>query len=232
MIGPRSRVAVYYAPATDDPLWERAAAWLGRDSRFDALLPQPGVAGIAEATAEPRLYGFHATLKPPMRLDNGSDWNALVADAQRVAALVAPFDLPDLSVQDLHGFLALRENRPSPELQALADAFVSGLDAYRAPPSPDELAGRRRARLTPAQDAMLVRWGYPYVFETWFFHLTLTRRLTAEEHAVFRPAAEAHFAPALAVSRRVNDVCLFTQPSVGLPFTVALRIPLGGGCPG
>ena len=52
-------------------------------------------------------------------------------------------------------------------------------------------AGAAR-KLTARQDAMLVRWGYPYVFDTWFFHMTLTRRLSAEEKRVFMPAAEAH----------------------------------------
>ena len=86
-------------------------------------------------------------------------------------------------MQDVHGFLALRETVPCPPLQALADACVEQLDPFRAPPSEAELARRRRANLTPQQDAMLVRWGYPYVFDTWFFHMTLTRRLTAEEKA-------------------------------------------------
>ena len=55
--------------------------------------------------------------------------------------------------------------------------------------------------LTPRQDAMLVRWGYPYVFDTWFFHMTLTRRLSAAEKRSFMPAAEAHFARAIATPR-------------------------------
>ena len=41
---------------------------------------------------------------------------------------------------------------------------------------------------------MLLRWGYPYVFGTWFFHMTLTRRLSADEKRVYMPAAEAHLA--------------------------------------
>jgi hypothetical protein len=145
-----------------------------------------------------------------------------------VAAAIAPFDLPPLSVQDLHGFLALRETVACPELQALADACVELLDAYRAPPTEAELARRRAGRLSPEQDAMLRRWGYPYVFETWFFHMTLTRRLSPEEKAVFLPAAESWFASALAVPRRVTDVCVFTQAGPDAPFVVAERVRLRG----
>ncbi len=70
-MGPDARVAVYYAPAVDDPLFAEAAVWLGRDPESGAPVPQPDIADIEEVTAEPRVYGFHATLKPPMRLAEG-----------------------------------------------------------------------------------------------------------------------------------------------------------------
>ena len=105
---------------------------------------------IAEVTAEPRLYGFHATLKPPMRLAAGCEWATSWRPPRRLADRIAPFDLPPLAVQDVFGFLALRETVPSPPLQALADACVEHLDPFRAPPSEAELARRRRANLTAA----------------------------------------------------------------------------------
>lgn len=223
-----ARVAVYYAPLPDDPLTSAAAAWLGRDPVTNAPVRQPDLPGIAELTADPRGYGFHATLKPPMRLADGRSWNALLDAAEALAARIAPFDLPPMAVSDVHGFLALRETAPSAPLQALADACVADLDAFRAPPTEAELARRRRSSLTAEQDAMLVRWGYPYVFGTWFFHMTLTRRLSAEEKARIQPAAEAHFAAALAVPRRVVDLCLYTQAGAGAPFVIAERLPLRG----
>lgn len=220
-----ARVALYYAPALDDPLWHAGASWLGRDPETNVGVTQPA---IAEATADPRLYGFHATLKPPMRLREGIAWDDVLRATDEVASRIGPFDLPPLAVTNLHGFLALRETMPSAALQALSDASVAGLDALRAPPDAAELARRRRSNLAPEHDAMLVRWGYPYVFETWFFHMTLTRRLTVSEHALFHPLAAAHFAPALAQPRRVNDICLFTQPEAGVPFVLADRIELRG----
>jgi hypothetical protein len=66
------------------------------------------------------------------------------------------------------------------------------------------------------------------VFGAWFFHMTLTRRLGAEERAIYRPAAEHHFAPALAETRRVADICLFVQPCPARPFRIATRLPLQG----
>jgi putative phosphonate metabolism protein len=222
------RVAVYYAPQPDDPLFADATAWLGRDPASSAPSPQPDIPGLLEVTAEPRTYGFHATLKPPMRLKDGRQWLDAVEAATELANSVAPFELPSLAVADVHGFLALRETEPCVPLQALADACVERLDHLRAPPAEEEIIRRRKARLTPLQDEMLLRWGYPYVFETWFFHMTLTRRLSADEKRVYMPAAQAHLAPALAVSRRVTDICLFVQPGPGKPFVIKERLKLRG----
>ena len=68
----------------------------------------------------------------------------------------------------------------------------------------------------------------PYVFETWFFHMTLTRRLSPEERVAVQPAAEAHFAEALARPRRVDGITVFTQAGTGAPFLVAERFALAG----
>ena len=223
-----ARVALYYAPAVDDPLHIAASHWLGRDADSNAPRRQPEVADLPAITADAANYGFHATLKPPMRLRDGATWADLLEATRDIAAATPAFDLPALRVEDLHGFLALREARPSPELQALADACVAGADALRAPASADELARRRKSGLSPAQDATVRRWGYPYAFATWFFHITLTRRLNAAERAVLLPAAEAHFAAALAVPRRVTAIAVFTQAAAGAPFVIAERIALAG----
>ena len=119
-----ARVAIYYAPLPEDPLTPLSSSWLGRDPVTNAPVPQPALDGISELTAEPRLYGFHATLKPPMRLAEGTDWRGFAAAVRTMAADIAPFALPPLVVADLHGFLALRETTPCPPLQALADACV------------------------------------------------------------------------------------------------------------
>ena len=216
-----ARIALYYAPAEADPLWAAGCTWLGRD-------PQSGrrIAGPHDALTEAaRVYGFHATLKPPFR--PAHPWRMLLDDVAMLAARLAPFELPPLAVMDLGGFLALRETAPCPALQALADACVTELDTHRRPADAAELAQRRRGTLTAEQDAMLVNWGYPHVLGTWRFHMTLTRRLSAEERAVVQPEAEAHFAASLAMPRRVDDICLFTQATAGAPFLLAERFALG-----
>lgn len=222
------RVAVYFAPAIGDALAQAGSTWLGRDAQDGTPREQPPCPGIAEVTADARIYGFHATLKPPMRLAQGTAWADFLGAADAVAARCAPFDLPALAVANLHGFLALREQSPCPALQSLADLCVAELDRFRAPPTEAELARRQQTRLSLSQSELLTRWGYPYVFQEWFFHMTLTRRLDPAEHEYWRPIAEAHFANALSLPRRVMEICLVTQAAPGEAFTVAARLALRG----
>ena len=220
------RVGLYYAPREDDPLWAAAAHWLGRDPAGGPVPPQPDLPDIAAVTADARRYGFHATLKPPMRLRPGVTLADVKTRAAAVLRDLPGFDLPPLAVADLHGFLALRETTPCPALRTLADACVAGVDELREPPGAAELARRRAKPLSPEREAMLLRWGYPDVFETWQFHMTLTCRLDAPGHAIFRPAAEAHFAAALDRPRRVDAVCLFVETPVPGDFILSGRLPL------
>ena len=203
------RAALYWVPAADDPLFAAGSAWLGRDVRTGAAVSQPALCGIGEITADARRYGLHATLRPPMRL-SGS-WAAFAAAAHAVARECAPFALPRLRVCQVGGFLALRECTPCAPLQALADLCVRRTEAHRAPADAAELARRRQAGLNARQEAMLAAYGYPYVLDEWFFHVTLTRRLDAPEMARWRPAAEAHFAQALAEARNVEEICVCVQ---------------------
>ncbi len=219
-----ARAAVYWAPDLDDPLHAAGSAWLGRDAETAAVLAQPGLPDIVALTADPRGYGLHATLKPPFRL--ARPYNDLRDAVAGFAAAQPGFDLPPLSVADLDGFLALREDAPCPALHALADAAVMDLDAFRAEATPEEIARRRPDRLTPRQRDNLASWGYPHVLADWRFHVTLTRRLTPAESGVIRPAAEAFVGPAAARPRRVAAVCLFVQAGPGAPFLIAERFPL------
>lgn len=222
------RIALYYAPETHDPLHQRASAWLGRDAVSGAEIPQPAIAGvdIAEVTADARGYGFHATLKPPFRVQG--DMQAALQAAQDFAARTAPFALPPLQITDLDGFLALREAEPCPPLQALADGAVTALDAHRAPATEAEIARRKPEKLSLRQREYLAAWGYPYVFAEWRFHMTLTRRLTPAEKAIILPAVTEALGDAPAIARTVTDICIFAQAAAGAPFTILERLKLRG----
>ncbi len=223
MMPPSVRAALYWTPTPDDPLNGAANAWLGRDPERNIACAQPPIPRIAEITEAPRHYGFHATLRPPMRLATG--WEEFCLATETLAATSAAFPLPELEVAELSGFLALRERVACPALHALADACVVATDPHRLPPTDAEHARRGAAHLTPREAALLDRWGYPYVMQAWRFHMTLTRRLDPAEMHLLLPAAKAHFAEALAVPRSVRDIAIFTQTQ-NRPFLIAERFAL------
>jgi hypothetical protein len=216
------RAAIYWAPGAGDLLARLGNEWLGRDAERNVRVRQPGIPGIEEFTAAPRHYGFHCTLRPPMRLATG--WNDFHAAARRVAAATRPFSLPPLQLQSLDGFLALTLACPCADMQALADRCVAETNACRLAPGPEELARRRAAGLSPRQEQYLQEYGYPYVMQEWLFHLTLTCRLSPAEGPAMMARAADHFAAALAVPRRVEEICIFTQNA--RDFLIAERIPI------
>ncbi|MEL6587598.1 MAG: DUF1045 domain-containing protein [Pseudomonadota bacterium] len=171
-----TRYAVYCVPH-GDALSAFGASWLGWDCNTGQPVPQPDIPGMAAATAAPRKYGFHGTLKPPFRVAPGHTADAL-SDAVATLAAHRPAAHADgLAVTPLGRFLALTPTGDMAQLRDLAAACVTELDAFRAPMTDTELAKRRAAGLSAHQDALLLKWGYPFVLDAFRFHLTLTGRL-------------------------------------------------------
>ncbi len=214
------RVAVYYAPAPEDPLWAASCAWLGRDPERGVVCEQPPEQNIFAATCSPRRYGPHATLKPPMQLRGTYD--EFAADVARLAASLDDFLLPQLHVVCLHNFLALCPVEPSAELNELAARCVTELDHHRLPEDAAAQAKRAAGR-PPRQLENLARWGYPLVLDDWQFHITLSNAGAAD----LLPRAAAFFAPALAQPRQAKNLAIFCEDAPGTAFRLAARLPIG-----
>lgn len=226
-----ARWAIYYAPKRDDALWERGVSWLGRDPEDDREFDPRADLDTHDwmrLTATPSRYGWHATLKPPMRLRETGREDELRYRLRAFAANRVPFELPPLAVRSLDGFLALTLQKRCHELQSLADDCVRKFDDLRAPPTAQELTQRRQAGLSPRQEALLERWGYPYVFGEYRFHLTLTGRLQATEVGPVLETLQKWFAPALGKRRRVDGVALYHQAEADAAFRLVERVPFGG----
>lgn len=229
---PAYRYAIYLAPAPDSAWWKAGSSWLGRSATDDQALSQPLVPGVSMSmqqrlTAAPRRYGWHATLKAPFALAHDAD---LVMLQGRLGALCRerkPFPIT-LRVALLDDFLALVPDGDTREIDALARTCVSHLHALAAPLSPDELARRRAGGLTPEEDKLLQRWGYPYVMDHFRLHFSLTgslRDVDPDTIESLRQAAEHCFAalPPL----RVDAVSLFVEPTKGADFLFTERMELG-----
>ncbi len=171
------RYAIFYTPS--GPLADFGAAWLGWDSASGTVVPHPDVPGIDVdgLTRTPRKYGFHATLKAPFRLAEGATETALRHAAEAFADAHGPAPIGRLEVRSDHGFLALRPVTQTDALRDLAAATVRDFDSLRAPLSDAEIARRRQSPLSTRLDQQMLAWGYPYVFDDFHFHMTLTGKL-------------------------------------------------------
>ena len=101
--------------------------------------------------------------------------------------------LDRIVVSRIGRFLALTPSRPESLLDRFAATVVEAFDAFRAPPSPEETERRKHSGLSPAQEALLARWGYPYVMEEFRFHMTLTGAADPALLDCIEPAANAFF---------------------------------------
>ncbi|PLX36355.1 MAG: hypothetical protein C0606_16850 [Hyphomicrobiales bacterium] len=227
------RYALYFTPSEDDPLTRRAAAWIGRDAYTNRRIAQTLAEGVSAdllkaATASPRRYGFHATLKAPFRLADGESEDDLMSCLTAFCERARPFELGPLAVARLGRFYALMQTTPGARLASFAGELVELFDRFRAPLADDEIVRRNPEDLTERQRQYLRRWGYPYVFDEFRFHMTLTGSLDEVDAALLEPALKACFAPVLGKPVPVTAVTLFVESKPGEPFVVAARVPLAG----
>lgn len=227
------RYAVYFAPERDGGLARLGNRWLGRCPETGERFTCPELAGLSggkvrSLTEVPRHYGFHATLMPPFPLRNGLEEDDLMAWAARFSAGRKAFGLGPLSVREIGHFVALVPDVPN-GVSGLADDCVRTFHPLREPPEPAELERRRAKGLTPPQERNLARWGYPYVFGEFRFHLTLTDFIP--DGGLRRELAEGLaelFAPVLDTAHPVRELCIFHQPYEKADFRLTHRIPFGG----
>ena len=81
--------------------------------------------------------------------------------------------------------------------------------------------------LSAKQDEYLHTWGYPYVFEEFRFHFTLTSHLPTDDIARLLPLAREHFAPVLNRSLKIDCLTIFMESASSQPFVVEEQFPIG-----
>ncbi len=222
------RYGVFWAPPAGSDLAVFGASWLGWDAEAGADVTHRQVSmDVASLTKTPRKYGFHGTLKPPFRLAEGSDVEALDRDLETLTDSIQPFALPGLQLRALGRFAALVPLVGSPDLASLARTCVESLDHHRAPLTDAELAKRRANGLTERQEALLAQWGYPYVFEEFRFHLTLTGSMADElrDKALIRLKELTLSLVGCPVD--ITEICLFGEAVDGR-FRILKRYALTG----
>lgn len=217
------RYAIYYAPAANDPLWTKAAEWLGRDAlsgaTFDGSVAGLHRADLLERSVSARRYGFHATIKPPMPLRDGTNMAQLREALAGFAEAAGPVSIGRVQLALLDGFIALIPVVQSQELTDFAGAVVEAFEPWRAPLSPSERARRLDGRdFSTRQLELIDSYGYPYVFEQFQLHMTLTDRLPEAERQRYIRAAAEHFGTLAEAEMVLDRLVLFHEPEPGAPF--------------
>jgi putative phosphonate metabolism protein len=227
--GTEARFAVYYAPSRGSAWWQAGSAWLGRDAESGepCVPPQPQALTrpLADLTEAPRRYGWHGTLVAPFRLAEGVMQQHVLDAAREWAGTQRPFALP-VEATTLGDFVALRPADPDGEasIRHVASSALRTLHPLRARPSAADLARRLAAPLSERQRALLIEWGYPYVFDEFRFHMTLSSSLAdADERATLVTWWRQH-TPALG-PLVIDHVALFVEPAPGEPFVLWQRVP-------
>ncbi len=229
----RPRYAIYFVPEEGTPLDQFGASWVGRSCHTNRHLAPKSLPIEIESLrlkymADPHRYGFHATLKPPFAMANGGHSKKQLSDAlSAFAGQQTPLPLPPLTVRTLGNFIALVPSREAPLVHRLAEDCVRQFDEFRALPSQEELTRRRRAAsLTMRQDAYLQTWGYPYVFEEFRFHMTLTGRIdNDEERSVLQEALQSLWQEMPPQPILIDAITLLIEESKGQAFYVLERYP-------
>jgi len=228
------RYAIYFTPPSGDALLKVAANWLGRSAFSGEAVKVPAIRtlaaeDIAALTEEPRRYGFHGTLKAPFRLDAAYEESDLLSAMMYFASSTRPFMIPRLQVQGIGPFFALVPEEPVAELNQLANDVVVSFDRFRAPLRDAEIAKRRPERLSEAQRQNLDRWGYPYVFDEFRFHMTLTGPVDEKHRPQVERVLDDFFAPVLDDAVEIANLALFVEPEKGGPFEIHSLHPMTGG---
>ncbi|MFB9951565.1 DUF1045 domain-containing protein [Rhizobium puerariae] len=225
------RYALYFSPAEHHPLTKAATHWLARNAFGGETFPTPeadGLAGdtIRELTADPRRYGFHATLKAPFELHPDRSEAELIAAFERFASETPAFDISNAIIGQIGRFFALVPDTVYPELQDFAARVVEEFEPFRAPLSEADIARRKPEALSEAHRANLHRWGYPYVMEEFRFHMTLTGQVPPEHAPAMRGELDRRFSAFANAPLAIDGIALFVEQERGAPFIVHRWLPL------
>ena len=228
-----ARFALYYAPSRESVWWQAGSTWLGRDAQSGERCAQPQPPGLARPLAAltdaPRRYGWHGTLVAPFRLGAGLTQHDVLAAARAWALAQQAFTL-QVEAATLGDFVALRPADAEGEarIRELASSALQSLDALRAQPSAADLERRLAAPLSERQRALLLQWGYPYVFDEFRFHMTLSSSLADADERATLLAWWRERTPALG-PLAIDRAALFVEPAPGEPFVLWQMLPFSHG---
>ncbi len=219
------RYAIYFPAGRNSALSRFGAELLGYDAYTRNELDFPADAlrvapDWRDLTADPRKYGFHATLKAPMALVSGRTEAELMAACATFTGQSRT--IPEIRpvVDAISGFIAVIPAEPVDALAQFAADCVREFDSFRAALTVEDRARRKPEKLTERQRDYLDRWGYPYVMEEFRFHMTLTGRLDTERRGPILEMLRIRFASLRLGALAIDRLALFKQDEAKARFRI------------
>jgi hypothetical protein len=228
------RYAAYFAPDPASNLWRFGSSAIGYDAATgldQRFLSHPGFTSEEwhELTAEPRRYGFHATMKAPFHLAAGTTEADLLQGFDRCALRLSPVMIERLKLAFLDSFIALVPVGDVTGVGQLAMAVVDGLEPFRARLAAADRARRLAVALTPRQVGFLDQYGYPYVGPDFRFHMTLTGAVAPHrQQSAWDALAAAFDQPWARRPVEIASIALFRQDTRAGRLRLIHQRKLGG----
>lgn len=211
-----NRFAIYFIPDQIE-LANLGASWLGWDIITGQNVRQIELNDfdIKKFTEQPKKYGFHATIKAPFIMKGSKRSTELISAFDEFAEICSPVVLEGLEVKKLGDFLAFRPVGSEEKLNSLVANVVEHFDRFRAPLTQKEIVKRRRTKLTTIQEALMKKWGYPFVMSEFQFHITLTGPLCQNDADMAYSAVRSLFGGIIKEPFKVNSLCLAGEDENG-----------------
>ena len=211
------RYAIYFAPRAGSELAEFGKKWLGVDAEAKLVYDPPSA-----YVATPRRYGFHATLKAPIRLRIPYDYAEFRNAVASLSRELKRTEMGVLKLRRFGTFLALTlDDDFRPRVADLAWKCVTHLDIFRADLNDAERT--KRGSLSKKERDNLERWGYPYVHNCFRFHMTLTSAL---EQSELKTALMMLNDAVPEAPTSLDSICIFGDPGRLRPFELVERFDL------
>ncbi len=216
------RYAIYFIPEKNSILYRLGSALLGYDIYAGKSVEKPSIAlpsGISaqELVAGVQHYGLHATVVAPFFLNETSE-KELVHSVNYFCQSNQPVIFPRVKVHLHQGFMAVcpaetenTEQTAYTPMQALAAKAVRFFYPLRKAPSDAEINSRLGAGLSTRQMEYLKRWNYPYVFEEYSFHITLTGMVNENDVPCLNTVLYNYLEEALAEPLIIDRLCICRQ---------------------
>lgn len=227
------RFAIYYAPPRGSDLEAFGESWFEWNSQQFAPRIQCSDTldlsndEIKRITSGPARYRFHGTLKPPFYLSSDCSLGDLDTALSNFAGSHKAFECGALQLTEVGQFLALCPVDIAQNITKLALDCVEDVDRFRKPEAQEEMQRRRNSGLTPRQDALLVKWGYPYVMDEFKFHLTLTGKMNKILCSRVKKSLAPYLKKILQQRFVFKEIALFGDPGEGQNFQEIKRYELG-----